>query len=274
LEESDEDIAATRRLKEAMAAKAKRRRQKQSVFFGSLAFVIVGLLIIAVWLASGSSQNTDTAASSPEETPIVNTPSESDATKKPSVKKDPLEAADLQMTVGDVPVRVVGLSRGKDVANKAAKPILLVTIEVKNRSGRDPLNFVTWSADAEQRKAALTDEHGKAFAAKPIQAASVLGKPPLSKVEPGATVRDILGFELPDASVDSLELELPGEAFGKNAAASFHIPTNLISDKTVAVRMTSDRSRHAGPHAGKQQRKPKPGTPEYDFGIGDDASPH
>ena len=100
---------------------------------------------------------------------------------------------------------------------------------------------------------------------KPINVAAVLGATVPSSIGPSESVRDVLAFEPPDGKVESLQLDLPGEAFGKNAAATFKIPGKMISEKPVAVKPAPDASKSG--ETKKDHVEPKPGTPEYDFGI-------
>ena len=65
------------------------------------------------------------------------------------------------MVVGDVPVRLVSIARGGDAAGTADSQCLVVTVEVKNPSARDKLEFAGWSRDAALRGATLTDDQGK-----------------------------------------------------------------------------------------------------------------
>jgi hypothetical protein len=287
-----------------MDARAKRKRQQQTLLLGSVVFVLVGIVLAFLFLVMGGvsfKPKQETASTNTEAT--KESPS-ADAPKK----KEPvslIEAADLRMVIGNIPVRLVGMARGKNASSpqrkvagkkKDEKPeekkeeeCLLITVEVKNPSAKDKLNFTTWSRDEKLRGALLTDGHGKQFAAKSIQVSSILGREVPDTVPPGGTVRDILAFELPDAATTKLELELPGEPFGMNAAANFPILMELLSDKTVVVRiiptvnLTTEDGKPATadgkPGSAKAKKKrppPKPGTPEYDFGIEeeDSSSPH
>jgi hypothetical protein len=66
-----------------------------------------------------------------------------------------------------------------------------------------------------------------------------------------------------------LELELSGAAFGKNATASFKIPAKTIAE-TIAEKPMAVKLTPAASGAKKKPREPKPGTPEYDFGLEQD----
>ena len=280
------NIAAGRRLKGAVDARAKRKRQQQMLLVGSLIFVAVGSVAAVVLLSLGNTSvdKKDSPSEVASAEKVVAAPEAvSPAPTKKKEPANPVEAAGLRMVVGNVPVRIIGFARGNEVSPKPSKDTkskkadvsktpenlcLLITVEVRNPSNRDKLNFVAWSADAKQRGALLTDGHGKPFAGKRVDVSSVLGRPVPSTVPPGEAVRDVLGFEMPEGFVESFELELPGEAFGMNGPANFTIPMNLLAAKSVAVRMAPP-PKEPGKET-KKRHKPKPGTPEYDFGIEED----
>jgi len=285
--------AANRR---ALLARAKRKRQQQILVAGSLIFVIFGLAIAALFLLAGNfsgftaveddvrqagglgglSQKLERVASqnpadeSGEKSPLREgpIPPASAKSKKPT-DENPAEAAGLHMVVGDVPVRLVSVARGSDAAGTADSQCLLITVEVSNPSARDKLAFAAWSLDAALRGATLTDDRGKIYPAKPVNAAAVLDTPPPSSIAPGKSARDVLCFELPSPKAQSLQLELPCAAFATDASASFQIPVKMIAAKPVAVKLAPKTGSKAKKHS-----KAKPGTPEYDFGIEEEDDAH
>ena len=169
----------------------------------------------------------------------------------------------------------MSIARGGDAAGTADSQCLLITVEVKNPSAHDKLEFAGWSRDAAQRGATLTDDQGKSYSAKPVNAAAVLDTPPPSSIAPGESARDVLCFELPGPKAKSLQLEVPGAAFGKDASASFQIPAKMIAAKPVVVKLTPGGGDSKTGSKPKKHSKAKPGTPEYDFGIEEDeGAPH
>jgi hypothetical protein len=288
--ESDEVAPVGRNIKNrALLARARRKRQQQMLVAGSLIFVIFGLIIAVIFLfagnfgslnkvrndvkksggLSGLSKKIQKAADEKPGDEDETRPSPSKAAERSDLTKtnktadeNPADTAGLRMVVGNVPVRVVSVVRGSDQADSAGSQCLLVTVEVKNPSPHDNLEFPGWSRDAALRGATLTDDQGKNYPIKSVNAAAVLGTSPPTSLAPSESARDVLCFERPGPKARSLQLELPGSAFGKDAAASFQIPAKMIADKPVMVKL--------GPSSGakpQKSRQPKPGTPEYDFGI-------
>jgi hypothetical protein len=263
-----DDYTASRKANLALSARARRKRQQQMLLVGSLIFVIFGVVVAALLLMIGNFGGVVEVKSEPKAAAVSKQPAkESDkaASKKADDNAKPSDATELRMVVGDVPVRVVSVTRGSDAADGASNRCLLITVEVKNPDPREKREFESWSRDATQRGAVLTDDHGKAYPAKAVNVAAVLGATVPSSIGPLESARDVLAFELPDAKIESLQLDLPGEAFGKNAAAQFKIPAKMIAEKPVVVKLAPGGSKKGEP--GKVGVEPKPGTPEYDFGI-------
>jgi hypothetical protein len=258
-----ESFPSSRKVNLALTARARRKRQQQMLLTGSLVFVVCGVVVAIVLLMIGNFGGTEVKS---EPKPAAESgqqakKSEKAASKKTSDDAKPSDANELRTVVGDVPVRVVSVVRGGGESN----PCLLITVEVKNPDPREKREFGSWSRDATQRGAVLTDDHGKAYPAKAINVAAVLGTTVPSSIGPSESVRDVLAFEPPERKVESLHLELPGEAFGKNAAATFKILGKMISEKAVVVKPAPDASKSG--ETKKERVEPKPGTPEYDFGI-------
>ena len=279
-------------------ARARRKRQHSIMVAVSLILVVFGIGVVAIlWLSGNltgfseikddvkkagglsnlSQRLRETSRSSNEDgkqepSKPSDSTSSSAARSKNSASGDNLaEVPGMRMVVGDVPVRLMAIARGIDQKGTPESGCVVIAVEVKN-PGRKMLDFVPWSRQADLRGATLTDDQGKKYPAKPVEAASVLGKAPPTSIEPVEWVRDILAFELPGEKVQTLQLELPGAAFGKNATASFKIPAKPMADKLLIVRKWKDEQSQAGANA-KKRGKPKPGTPEYDFGIGEDVPP-
>jgi hypothetical protein len=278
-------------------ARARRKRQHSILVATSLIFAVFGLGVVGIlWLSgnltgfaeikddvkkagglSNLSRKLQETVKKPAEEDKKEPSKQTDSTSSNAAKPRPPEPGDnlaevpgLKMIVGDVPVRLMSIARGSDRKGLPESRCVVIAVEVKN-PGRTMLDFAAWSRQADLRGATLTDDQGKKYPARPIEAASVLGKPPPTSIEPVEWVRDILAFELPGEKVQTLQLELPGTAFGKNATASFKIPANLMAAKLVVVRKWTGDESPGGPNA-KKRSAPKPGTPEYDFGIGEDAA--
>ncbi len=278
---------------------ARRKRQQQMMMAGALLFVLMGVVIAGILLATSdvkkiaevkqprgltglskklssaavenkdeNSEKADTAAkkeqaAKPE--PLASAKSEE---PKPD-QEDPAAATALRMVVGDVPVRIVSLVRDTSDTNGSR---LVITVEVKNPDTKEKMAFSPWNRDGGVSGVTLTDDQGKTYSSKPIDAASILGKPTPFSIEPSKTAEDVLAFEVPGGNVEFLQLDLPGGAFGKEATAGFKIPTKLIVAQQVVAKAPPGAFAPKK-KATKSRPKPKPGTPEADFGLDEFESP-
>ncbi len=278
---------------------ARRKRQQQMLMAGALLFVLMGLVVTGVFLAtadvkgiaevkpsgglSGLAKKLDQTAAvkptgdevKPESSPKTEQVKQSEPPApvkpeepKPS-KEDPASATTLRMVVGDVPVRIVSLVRD---TNETSGPRLVITVEVKNPDAKEKLAFAPWNREDGAPGVTLTDDQGKTYSAKPIDAASILGKPTAFSIEPSETACDVLAFELPNAKAEFLQLDLPGAAFGKEATAGFKIPAKLIVAQQIVAKAPPGAFAPKK-KAAKSRPKAKPGTPEADFGLDDYESP-
>lgn len=279
-------------------ARARRKRQHSLMVAASLILVVFGVGVAAILWLSGrfsdfseikddvkkagglsnlskkiqeTSQNANKEDKQETAKPGDKTPSKATGSKPQESGDNLAEVPGMRMVVGDVPVRLVAIARGSDQKGAPESRCVVIAVEVKN-PGRKMLDFAPWSRQADLRGATLADDQGKKYPAKPIDAASVLGKAPPTSIEPVEWVRDILAFELPGDKVETFHLELPGSAFGKNTTASFKIPAKPMASKLLIVRKWKDEQSQAGTNA-KKRGAPKPGTPEYDFGISEDLPP-
>lgn len=275
----------------AALAKARRKRQQQALMVGVMVFVVCGLAIVCMVLATNSLQGVavvkesgglsglskklkQAAASQPQEDDRdLDAIEAAEHVDAPALKMAEGEgAADsgpLRMGIGNCMVHVVSLIPAKDAKGTQESRRLLVTIEVKNLSNIEPSDFSAWSRVSGQTGVKLSDDQGKTYAAKPIDAAVVLGKPLPTTIEPGDSVRDIVAFELPESKEQLLDLEISGAAFGVNASATFKIPARKIAERPILLKPSS-LTDATSKGAKKKHRRAEPGTPEGDFGLFDD----
>lgn len=278
---------------------ARRKRQQQMMMAGALLFVLLGVVIAAILLATSDvkkiaevkqprgltglskklssaaaekkaedSDKADTAAKKEQAAKSEPIASAKPEEPKPD-KEDPAAATALRMVVGDVPVRIVSLVRDTSDTNGSR---LVITVEVKNPDAKEKMAFSPWNRDGGVSGVTLTDDQGKTYSSKPIDAASILGKPTPFSIEPTKTAEDVLAFEAPGGNVEFLQLDLPGGAFGKEATAGFKIPTKLIVAQQIVAKAPPGAFAPKK-KAAKSRPKPKPGTPEADFGLDDFESP-
>jgi len=278
---------------------ARRKRQQQMMMAGAVGFVLVGVVIAGILLAtsdvkkisevkqpsglSGLSKKSNRAATEKksEDSEKNDSTAKAEQVKKPEPpasakteepkpdKEDPAALAALRMVVGDVPVRIVSVVR--DTGGKDG-PRLVVTVEVKNPDAKEKMGFSPWNREGGASGVTLTDDQGKTYPSKPIDAASVLGKPTPFSIEPSKTAEDVLAFELPNAKAEFLQLDLSGTAFGKEATAGFKIPAKSIVAQQVVAKAPPGAFAPKK-KAAKRRSAAKAGTPEADFGLDDYESP-
>lgn len=274
----------------AALAHARRKRQQQMLMVGVMIFAVCGLVVVCMVLATGNlkgvavvKESGGLGGLSKKLNKVANTPAEESGqepfgvddglsaslSKKPEAANIAADANAMRMGIGNCMVHVLSLIPAKDAKGTPDSERLLVTIEVKNLSNIEPLDFAGWSRAPGQAGVKLSDDQGKAYLAKVIDAAVVLGKPVPTTIEPGESIRDVVAFDLPGSKVQSLDLEVSGAAFGVNASAVFKIPADKIAEKPIILKKSSltDAKSKA---AKKKPRKAEPGTPEGDFGLFDD----
>ena len=130
-------------------------------------------------------------------------------------------------------------TRGADrrVATGDERRYLTIVVGLRNKADK-PRQYRSWygglfQVAGERRTAELFDSAGNAYPIKKFPGATaVQGHVPEALLErPGETL-DALVFAIPDdearQSIDSLFLELPGQAFGADSLLRFEIPTTMI----------------------------------------------
>lgn len=133
------------------------------------------------------------------------------------------------------PVRTRDADRKVDASDE--QPYLTIVVGLRNKADR-PRHYRSWygslfRVDGKQRTAELYDSAGNAYPIKKFtRATGVQGHVPEATLErPGETL-DALVFAVPDdvdrATVESLFLELPGQAFGADSLLRFEIPVSMI----------------------------------------------
>lgn len=273
----------------AAMALARRQRQRRILITISMLIVVCGLAVVGIVLATVemkgiavlkeggglerlSKKIGKTAASDGESKPVkADEHVSARPSKKPDVGSNTTDTAVLQMGIGNCMVQVVSLIPANDPQGTLDSQRLLITIEVKNLSGIEELDFAPWSRVPDQAGVKLSDDLGNIYLAKPIDASVVLRKRLPTSIAPGKSVKDVVAFEIPDSNAKLLELDVSGAALGASDSASFKIPVKMIAQRPLVLRSLSpvDANSKAGEKS-KKRRKAEPGTPAGDFGLFDD----
>ncbi len=182
-----------------------------------------------------------------------------DASQKPAekpVEKPPLDdrwvdASTHAAVVGFVAVQIVSAEvvPPLDAAADSA-PRLIVTVKLQNGGARD-VDFRGWSRGGVARGVKLLDDAGKSLPPKALGRAPLPGQAPPTSIPTGGTAREELAFEAPPSKTEYVLIELPAAAFDGEATIRMKIPGEMIAVQPPK----------------KPPHKPKPGTPEGDFGI-------
>jgi hypothetical protein len=295
----------TRNIAEDLVLSRIRRRQQQDrkkmmiglVLLGAAALMAVSLLLA---LRSGDQQTdgpgppADKAEAprpekaavkaddkSPEKSteaggkPVTEAPDK--LTAKAAAVANWVDASQSPATVGDILVKIAMIAKTPSRSGKTDEERLLIGIEVRNTGATRKVDFSGWASDGIARGARLTDNFGNVYKPVPVGRLAVAGsRLPLS-IYPNKTGREVLAFEPPIAKAEFLRLELSAVAFGKDDVVRLTIPAKMIAERSDLIEPKGAKPSASGDAAKKPARRPRtprPGTPEGDFGIGeDDPSP-
>ena len=146
------------------------------------------------------------------------------------------------VTVGDLVLRAHGPRRGKvpladDWSGKpqaSVDDLLTIDLSVKNASTTQLLTYEPLGAEmiSFRRKASLKDEFGNEY--KRIHfgfGGDVQGAAKRQTVYPGASVSDVLVFELPIERATTLTLSVPLHALGVEQEVQFRFSVSAIQDR-------------------------------------------
>jgi hypothetical protein len=187
-----------------------------------------------------------------------------------------VDASQSPATVGDVSVKIAIVAKTPSRPGKTDEERLLIGIEVRNTDATRKVDFSGWASDGIARGARLTDNFGNVYKPMPLGRLAVAGSRLPMSIYPNQSGREVLAFEPPIAKAEFLRLELSAVAFGKDDVVRLTIPAKMIAERSDLIEPKGAKpsgSGDASKKAAKKPHAPRPGTPEGDFGIGEDDAP-
>lgn len=141
--------------------------------------------------------------------------------------------------LGDVEVSINSTKIGKidliglSGPGNSTKEYLSIALTIKNNSATAKLEYTTWRGGriiVSDEAAELRDEHLNKYQLVDFGFGNKLdgAVERNASIYPGESVSDILVFELPVKSANTLRLELPGKAVAQSGRVGFEIPTSSI----------------------------------------------
>lgn len=211
------------------------------------------------------SEQSASAASSDRDPPSLTTSDVGPPIKtvKPT---DSLVADELSASSGDIEVRLKGTSI--DIVplhdfsgnGKSEHKLLMVRIQIGNKSTTKKLTYTSWSSIAFGDRATLRDEFDNHYAAVNFGITKVVGQAEQrNSIYPQKSIDDLLVFEVPTDSSRRLKLTLPGSALSIESDLVL-VFSNPIAPVAAAPTPPSDPLGSAK-DAVRIQREPTPINP-------------
>ena len=175
-------------------------------------------------------------------------PVEQPAKQNPLLEHNWTDASTRAVRVGFIGVRIV--SAEVVPGPGGASPRLVIVVELANAGARE-IEFAGWSRGGVARGAKLFDSAGEPLRPVSLGRAPLPGHDPPMSIAPGHSGREDLAFAPPADENEYVLLELPAAAIGVEDTVRMKIPAEIIARQPQR----------------EEPRQPRPGTPEYDFGI-------
>lgn len=237
----------------AVLAFAWGRSGRSSAFVGMA--LGVGSMVLAFLVTGASVQAIDQALNAPP-TMVASTPQiaapKADVVLKPQPQPkalpepEPAPEPELEVIeapnpsqIGDIVARVisakimkvplVGLAGNRQISKD---PLLVLIVEASNISETRKATYKTWAgADIASidRSANLSDNFGNAYKRATLGIAKPDGRVMSeASIYPGASITDVLVYEIPIRKAEYLQIEMPADNVGESGAFRFRIPASLI----------------------------------------------
>jgi hypothetical protein len=146
------------------------------------------------------------------------------------VRGKELQQGDLRVRVVSVMTRLVEFKKPA-LVKPPLQRFLVIRLRISNVGVARRLPYESWGEagpGTEERQARLMDDSGKTYRLQNFSGAEVVGHVRSKNLPPGSVVDDVLVFETPPSSVQSLRLELPAEAAGGTGTFKLRIPREAI----------------------------------------------
>jgi hypothetical protein len=141
--------------------------------------------------------------------------------------RDALHYEDVRLRVRSA---VVGLADFEPVPGKLPprERCLVLGLRITNAGIARRLRYNGWGGTDEEL--VLRDGHGKTYRVKVFPPGWVVkGRARVASIPPGRFLDEVVAFEAPPATVDSLSLELPGAPVGVRGKLKMEIPKHMIA---------------------------------------------
>jgi hypothetical protein len=143
--------------------------------------------------------------------------------------RDALHYDDVRLRVRSA---VVGLADFEPMPGKMPPRewCLVIGLRITNAGITRRLRYKGWDGMGADEEPVLRDAQGKTYREKAFPPGWVVkGRAKASSIPPGKFLDDVVAFEAPRATVDSLSLELPGGPVGVAGKLKVEIPRHMIA---------------------------------------------